>query len=394
MGFRFVAFLTALFLYGFGGSPTPNEPGLYELILGILLIAAIAPDAAFQVAAIFSLKGSLWSLGARMLLIYGLTVPILGGLVNGNGFGPIMRDLFAFLFFLLPVFAAPIVARGAARQDFVLFAVALIGVSFSLRVLFPAWDAALPWLKPGEPLYLGIAPTVLFAGLWFAGNAIAKVASDEPLSRTAAIVPGAVLLSALCVFAMAASLQRASLSLFALALAVQLAWLACKSPQRAVLPFVLVAVVLLGAFPFWNDLWQALAVKNTLVGMNSRLEEAAAVMDALTGSAGAVLFGKGWGADVASPAVGGLSINFTHSLVTAIWLKTGLVGIALAGVYMSGIALCLLRLLVRDPPLALALIPPVVIDTFFYASYKSLDFGLILLLTVVCSGKGVGGRGE
>lgn len=387
MGFRFVAFLTALVLYGLGGSPTPNEPGLYEIILGILLVCAVAPEAARQITSVFSLHGSLWALGARVLLLYGLTIPVLGGLINGNGLGPIFRDLVAFLFFLLPVFAAPVVTQGPVRKDFILFAVALIGVSFSVRVLFPVWDAAIPWVKPGEPLYLGIAPTVLFAGLWFAGTAITKVASDEPFSKTATIVPGAAVLSALCVFAMAASLQRASLALFALALAILLGWMAFKAPKRALLPLLLVATVLLGAFPFWDDLWRALSVKTTLVGMNSRFEEAAAVMDTLTGSAGAVLFGKGWGADVVSPAVGGLSVNFTHSLVTAIWLKTGLVGIALAGVYMTGIAFCLLRILLRDPPLALALISPAVIDTFFYASYKSLDFGLILLLAVSFSGK-------
>lgn len=386
MGFRFVAFLTALVLYGLGGSPTPNEPGLYEVILGVLLVAAVASGAAFQFSSIFSLKGPLWSLGARALLLYGLTVPVIGGILWGNGVGAIFRDLVAFAFFLLPVFAAPVVTQGPVRKDFVLFAVALIGLSFALRVLFPVWDSALPWIKPGEPLYLGIAPTVLFAGLWFAGTAITKTASNEPFSKTAAIVPGAAVFAAFCVFAMAESLQRASLALFAMALAIELTWLAFKAPQRAILPMLLVVTILLGAFPFWDDLWHALSVKTTLVGMNSRLEEASAVMDTLTGSAGAVLFGKGWGADVVSPAVGGLSVNFTHSLVTAIWLKTGLVGIALAGLYMIGIAFCLLRILLRNPPLALALIAPVVIDTFFYASYKSLDFGLLLLLTVSFSG--------
>lgn len=387
MGVPFLSFLTALVLYALGGSPTPNEPGWYEACLGLLLIVAVMPDTVGQLMGVFSLKGPLWALGARMLLVYGLTIPVIGALVHGNGIGPIFRDLVAFLFFLVPVFAAPMILRSPARQDLTLLAVALIGIAFSVRVLFPQWDALMPWIKPGEPLYLGIAPTVLFAALWFAGTALSRTASDAPFSRLATVVPGACVLSALCVFAMAASLQRASLALFAVALAVLLFWLTCKAPQRAVLPLVLVATVLLGAFPFWDELWRALSVKTTLVGMNSRFEEAAAVMDALTGHAASVLFGKGWGADVASPAVGGLSVNFTHSLVTAIWLKTGLVGVGLAGVYMGGVALCLLKILLRDPPLALALIPPVLIDTFFYASYKSLDFGLILLLTVTAAAR-------
>lgn len=394
MGTRFIALLTALILYGLGGSPTPNAPGLYEALLALLLIAAIIPETLTTFLTLFSARGPVWALGARMLLLYGLSIPVIGGLLYGNGVGPIFRDLIAFAFFLFPVFAAPAILHGAARRDLLILSIAMIGVSFALRTVIPAWDAALPWFKPGEPLYLGIAPTVLFAALWFAGIALSRLSEeDSPLSRTLAVVPGAVCLAGLCVWAMAASLQRASLALFALSLVFLLAWMTARSPRRAAFPLLLTAMLLLGAFPFWNELWHALSVKTTLVGMNSRLEEAAAVMDALSGNAGSVLFGKGWGADVASPAVGGLSVNFTHSLVTAIWLKTGLIGIALAGIYMTGIAWCLLRILLRDPPLAFALIPPVVIDTFFYASYKSLDFGLILLLTVTCA-QGARSRGE
>ncbi len=60
--------------------------------------------------------------------------------------------------------------------------------------------------------------------------------------------------------------------------------------------------------------------KTELVGVNMRWQEAAAVFDRLGDNFWAILFGRGWGATVASPAVGGMTVNFTHSLLTSYWL--------------------------------------------------------------------------
>ena len=103
-------------------------------------------------------------------------------------------------------------------------------------------------------------------------------------------------------------------------------------------------------------------------------------METVGPSPGSILFGKGWGATLASPAVGGMVVNYTHNLLTALWLKTGLIGLILAGLYIAGLAKGLVPLLWTNPVLAVALAVPLVIDTLLYASYKSLDFGLILLL--------------
>jgi hypothetical protein len=40
----------------------------------------------------------------------------------------------------------------------------------------------------------------------------------------------------------------------------------------------------------------------------------------------------------------------------------------------------LIRLVFREPVIGLALAAPIFIDVFLYASFKSLDFGLMLLL--------------
>jgi hypothetical protein len=145
-------------------------------------------------------------------------------------------------------------------------------------------------------------------------------------------------------------------------------------------------VILLAFAPSLDNLSRSLARKQDIVGLNMRVQEAAAVVEAVESSPGSVLFGKGWGATLASPAVGGVVVNYTHNLLTAIWLKMGLAGLILAGLYIAGLALGLLPLLWTNPVLAMALAVPLVIDTLLYASYKSLDFGLILLLTGIYAG--------
>src|SRR5690606_20532715 len=100
-----------------------------------------------------------------------------------------------------------------------------------------------------------------------------------------------------------------------------------------------------------------------------------------------MFFGRGFGATVQSPAVGNMTVNFTHSLLTSFWMKTGLFGLALVLAYLVGLGRVLWRGLFIHPVLAVALAVPFAIDIALYASFKSLDFGLILLLIALWQGR-------
>jgi hypothetical protein len=66
--------------------------------------------------------------------------------------------------------------------------------------------------------------------------------------------------------------------------------------------------------------------------------------------------------------------------MTTYILKTGLCGAALALAYVLRLAARLAMLAARDPVMAAALAGPLLIDLTLYATFKSLDFGLLLLL--------------
>ena len=97
-----LAFAGAILVYGLLGTPTPDRSGFPEIITGLLLVAAVG---GWQVGGLFRrfwvLSPALWPKAALALLLYGMTVPLLVGVMAGHEVDPMMRDLIFFLFLLL-----------------------------------------------------------------------------------------------------------------------------------------------------------------------------------------------------------------------------------------------------------------------------------------------------
>lgn len=381
---RFVIFLAGLAAYGVGSSPTPDAIGGAEIFAGGALI--IAAGGWNAVSVLWRTVNRGWERAARNLLLYGLTIPVLGGIAAGHGSGAMIRDIIAFLFLLLPLFMSGLCARKDVYTRPLIFFTLLIGILFSLRVLEPVFapQTGPVWYiqPPADPFYLANAPTVLFAAMLLAGLA-AKTVYETTALRRLLFAGCCALLSFFPLAAMMLITQRASMGVIVLATAALAAIGFAKNPRRAVMPLLMLAVAAWAGWDAIAFIGREAAQKTAAVGLNMRWAEAMAVMNELSGAPLAVLFGKGWGATVASPAVGGVTVNFTHSLITTYWLKTGLAGLSLALVYFVHMGLILLRMLRRWPVYALALAGPLAIDTLLYASFKSLDFGLILLAVVI-----------
>ena len=130
-----------------------------------------------------------------------------------------------------------------------------------------------------------------------------------------------------------------------------------------------------------NLLARSLTTRKTqLVGLNSRAQEWQTVLDLVFRDWGHALFGYGWGVRFENPAVGGLPVLFTHSLLSALLLKTGVFGAGLVFTTLVFVVLKALPVLAQRRALFLILVFPLLISGGIYASYKSLGFGLILLV--------------
>ncbi|MCB9987736.1 MAG: hypothetical protein H6868_00210 [Rhodospirillales bacterium] len=367
--------ICAVILYGVAGSPTPDTPGITEIVIGGLLGLAVFCSGGVCKVAGPAKEG--WVRAGRILMFYGFSIPVLGGVMAGNDLSLMIRDLIPFLFLLLPLMIDLPGDVSTARR--VSAALVFLGLAFSVRVLTYSPTAPEDVV---DPYYLANAPTVLFAALLLIG-----VAGKQLYMRFSAgsLMQAAVLLAMAVVplLAMALVVQRASFGLMGLAVLFWLLIGAVKAPRRVFGPFLICTVLLILGWGPVSVFIEALWHKTTLVGMNMRWQEAQAVLALLSESPLTVLFGKGWGATFASPAVADITVNYTHSLLTTYFLKTGLTGLVMVIVYLGYLGWELWRMLFIFPVVAVALAAPFFIDTLLYASFKSFDFGLLLLLIVL-----------
>jgi hypothetical protein len=378
---RFMLFLAGLVAYGIGSSPTPDEIGGAEIFTGFCLIAATGGWKIIH--ALRQNSQPRWARAAQVLLFYGFTIPVIGGIASGHGTGAILRDLIAFLFLLLPLLVHDLCARRETYRRPLTAAIVIVGLLFSFRVLEPVFRAQTGpvWYiqPPADPFYLANAPTVLFAAILLAGLA-GKAVYDRLTVRSIAIAALCASLSFFPFAAMALINQRASMGVIVIAALILLSAAFIRRPLRAIIPLAFLAAALWMGRDAVSLVGNEALRKTAEVGINMRWAEAQAVLHEISSGFLTAIFGHGWGATVASPAVGGVTVNFTHSLLTTYWLKTGLTGLCLALLYLFHIGALLLRLLRHNPVMAAALGGPLAIDILLYASFKSLDFGLVLLL--------------
>ncbi len=360
--FRFPAFVAALVLYSLLGAPTPDEPGLVEGIIAALLIFTFLKSAVAMV-----LQNRPWALGVFVAVVF----PAFVGVLLGNSAALILRDIVAFSFLLVPFLAVGIFQEQQQKRLF-LYAFVFLGLAFSVRAILSengiwAYDLA----------YFANSPAVLFAALYLFGLAYKEFLQ----ARWRGVV--AIVLSCLPLMVMMMSMQRASLLcviVLASFLVVRLGW---RRPLMGALVGLALCVLGVVFYDYWMVFYDVMAAKTRLYGGNMRLEEAAAVWNEVAVSPMKILFGTGWGGGFQSPAVADVRVNFTHNLFTSFLLKTGMIGLCSVVGLMIFFMKTLWRVLKINLLIGIALAMPLVIDMFLYASYKSLDFGLLLLLIVV-----------
>lgn len=369
-------FLLALILYALAGMPTPDDIGGIEAVIGgLLLLAIIRSELSFVWRAPVK-YGALWQVSGRMVLFFGLSVPLLSGVLQGNAAALILRDMIWVGFIALPVLFVGLVS--ARKVKALVFLCVLAGVILGFREIYGILNGV------NENAYIGNSPLVLFAAIMLAGYGVA-VMIEKPLRRGIGTGAFLILVSIIPLGAMIFLMQRASVGLFVASLILIFFAALRFYPFRAWSYLgLLVGVFLL----FGQELGMvgaALADKTALVGFNRRADEWLAVWENISTHPLGILFGTGWGGVYNSPAVGGMSVNFTHGALSSVLLKTGIVGVLVFGVYFYALGR---RIFVnalgstnlRGLVFALALLCPFLIDIFLYASFKSFDFGVLLVL--------------
>lgn len=371
-------FVLALLMYGTLGSPTPDHFSWGESIVAAGLVLSLSFS---------NLRANPFPVAA---CLYGLTIPLLMGLMAGHSINDILRDTIPFFFLWLGLFYG-----GVVRHHFevLIFAICWIGIMFSIRTIFVYRDILLtPTLwgqgQPADLLYLANSPEVLFTALFLTGTAL-KFFMTEPRVWTGVWKgAGVMLLAGPVLLAMTLMMQRAGLGLVCGVALICSSYYFYMTPKRFLLLLCGLVSGILLTLDFWMLILNHLEIKTEAVGFNGRLQEWTAVLRIISLDPLSLLFGTGWGMKFENPAVGGLSVLFTHSLISSLLLKTGLIGAGLTGFGLWITFKDIHKKISGDPLLLISLVAPLLVGLFLYASYKSLGFGLILLATVsFCSRK-------
>ncbi|MBL8640083.1 MAG: hypothetical protein JNK24_07005 [Alphaproteobacteria bacterium] len=379
IGGKNALFSLALILYAFFGSPTPDGIGWAEFAVGGLLLLTLSP---------LDLTKSQFSYFCFAIILF---IPGLIGLVNGAQPPDIARDVVALGFLFLYLFygglyqSPPHQSPHINTPRFLMGCIVTIGVIFGMRSLLSFWqvdhhlispEAISDPTSPPDHLYLANSPEVLCSALFLLGIGIERFF----IQKRYAVGLLCLSLSLIPMLSMALMMQRASMAAIILTLFLIVWRILHTYPARCVW---MIGTASLLCWIFWDDLRnfaQLLWWKTHLVGLNSRVEEWRAVLSLVGESWASALFGHGWGTRLENPAVGGVNVLYTHSLTSALLLKTGFVGAVLTLLPLLKILRDGWAALYRNQIYFLSLFLPFLISATIYASYKSLGFGLILLV--------------
>ncbi len=339
-----------------------------EAMIAVCLGCAILPR-----LPVFLNAQQLIRIPAALAWLWLLLIPLCIALLKGNDLRDMGRDLAAVCFLGLPVLAATISKNHVMKFA---LAIAIAGTALALRYwLITDSFSAFRNLKHGDGLlYLSLDPAMLFAAIYFPILLMEISGKDLRAWLARAFCFAAAFL---CWGALSGMMMRGAIVLGLAALSLY----ALRHWRRPMVPIIMGAVALSVLILFFEPILrfvESLWEKTQAVGLNARDAEFAAIWKIQSENFLAFLFGQGWGATYASPAVGGYFVNYSHSALGFYFLKTGIIGTLVLGFYLFRIIAPLRRHFSHS--LLFAALPPLVLSFTLYTSYKFLGCGILLLL--------------
>jgi len=405
--------------------PMPPSPGWIEVVMGGgLVVGCLILLVRAKRQGLFEIKLFWLSLLAGAILA---AYPCFVGVLNGNAIGMVARDFFPVIFLvtLVPLIGFSVGIK-FERQISTVLLVSILSVGTissiefifamrseygSMKELSTAFDSTYNTLEQIQPPVLEqIQPPVLeqiqppALENTFSVRAL-KV--FEPAVTFAAIYCGCMLfvlflrrqfvLSALCALISALALYglmalrlRAPVGLFVISELLFITYLALDPRNikwRTQIVLWAIFICAAGLSMFGDMLW-GLVLKQNIVGTNGKLDEWAAVLYVLGDDWQNWLIGIGWGSEFV-PNYQIEPVRFTHSMISFVLLKAGLIGLSLLVVVyahlMAAFYVRVKKLHFQQDRLAILLAggAVVIIGISLQPIFKMLGFSMILALLFI-----------
>jgi len=390
---RVLLLVLIFFIYGTFSSSTPDDPGPWEAILGLLLVLLVGWGAIGAMGGEFLNRKPVVPAYVIAAFAWLLIVPsVVGFLIRGHDLFDYFRDLIPLLYLLLPVFLSRHMSKDTELWKHVLqWGLCFVGVVYSLRFFLEAEGEIWTTTVYGGLDYFVMDPAVLFGATFLLVDGLNFFYSGRLLWATITIFAGAFAYSSIL-----AATVRAQIVVIVLATLVLVLIRILEHPKRfntwAPLVAIALGLTIVTDLVVWVS-WvvDSVAAKTEFAGLaNLKDEEIVEILRHALSRLDVLLLGDGWGAKLYMSSSGG-EVRYAHNVFFYFLWKTGILGIfSCLGVFywiakhliaLWQASLQNLRLLA----LWLACFNVVVVHSGLEPGFKMLTFGFILCLIVVVS---------
>lgn len=315
-------------IYGTFSSPTPDDPGLWEAIIGTLLVLLAGRGVITAIGGIL-MRRPIVPGYVIISFAWLLIVPsVVGILLRGNDLTDFVRDFLPFFYLTLPLFLARRISENPESWKNVLqWGLVYVGLAFAVRFYQVAEGEI--WVTPIYDFvgYFNQDPAVLFSATFLTLGAVNFLYERRWLSSIAALITGGFIYSSVAFQAL-----RAQIILVVLALFVLYLYTLWRYPGRLAtwVPLFGLAVGFLTLSPMRTKLlWviEMINAKTEAAGvLNMRNVEIYEVLQHFLSRIDLFLFGDGWGAKLYM-STSDSEVRFTHAGLTYFIWKSGLIGV-------------------------------------------------------------------
>lgn len=379
-------FIIALYSFSYAW---PKTIGLIEIVIGVLLIIWLFKP----MLHLFYFSKPILSITFFSLLVIPLAV---GTLHNGNEMSSVIRDVIPYFYITIPmIFLATSVDKHTLKQilKYIPWFLSFTGVIFALREFYSNNLDTLVYTSS----YLMQSPAVLFTAIFCSLYTIEYFLNKRYLYALLCFTPSIITVGVLYFTVLRAPIALWLLSIF---IYVFLKKLSLKNILYIIMGLIITIfsfeaikyTYTLSSTPNANTLSSttisnSFLLKQQRYGANGKIEELILAKKFILHNDNSMeaILGKGFGGKWYSPAAGG-EVRFTHSLLTYMILKMGLLGLVIFSIYLLLIFKVFFSLLqdIQENPmgsiLLLAILGVFTVNLWLESGYKTLDFGIISLL--------------
>jgi hypothetical protein len=397
LSFKNIIFLLICGLFGFFSTPTPDSITIIEISIAFLLVVFISPINIINSIYSFSSKiynGSWFALIVFILLINLTFIGFFNGVYfRENGIYDFVRDFIPILYLLIPFFLFSNIENSdeLERDNLIkLVCIGLLIISMGYIYQFISGDN-FNINAIGVSLILGDSldnimqdPSITFGLMYSFGMMIYFLDNKKLFNASLFIVPQLLILT--CLFA---SVLRAPIGLFIMLSLFFITKMLVSKKKYMILMSgsLLIPFLIVSNLDIIESLFSLIVDKNDSVGLSGRDTEIMTVISSIENSYD-LIFGFGLGATLPDIHSYG-SVRYTHNFFVFILMKFGLLGlITFCIVVYKSINVFIISILfsntnTRNFITMTATVAPLIISLFFEPMYKSLSFGLVILLITI-----------